>query len=384
MNRRILVIGSRGYLGQALSRAVAQNPETTVYGFNRKTDLSLPTGQCIQGDLVTHDWATTLNTLRPHVIYHVAGASASLPFSYQLLVYAEGTRRLLQAVIDASQRPRIIIAGSAAEYGVRDETVNELSVCRPDSEYGIAKLAQTEVARIFARRYGLAVTIARIFNVYGGSNRSLAIASMAAQIAEAELKTDGSEELKVYNLRSCRDFIHIDDVTDALIALSNRPKAYENERNPSFADQVYNVATGHSTPLSRVLDRLLAASTRDSHELQMNGLKMHGMQREEFSRADIRKISQHTGWFPKIALSDGLERELNFWRSEIRGKHPGPMPERPYAPPSTHPELEPELEPLEPKPEERESPTPRRPSIFDAVPQQLNANPAQSRSLLTV
>jgi|GEM_PF-2049785 len=398
MERRVLVIGSRGFLGAALISKLSALPETIVYGINRQADTKLPHAHRIVGDVISHDWATTLNTIRPHVIYHVAGADAQMPFSYQLLLYVEGTRRLLQAIVDSGQRPRLILAGSAAEYGLKNEVLSELSVCHPDGEYGIAKLAQTELASAYGRKYGLNITTARIFNVYGGSARTLSIAAMAAQIAAAELAPTEHNELNVYNLKSYRDFIHIDDVTEALIMLANRPMSHEAGYSAGIADQVYNIASGQSVSLGRVLDRLLASSTRDGHELQMKGLRMHGSQREEFSRANIDKIKQHTGWSPKISLSEGLERELDYWRDKM-GVPRKPAKNRPNAMPlqAAHktddskglaqklsipvvaraPETEQELW-------DSSIIAARHPEIFQSVSRQLNANPAHKNSLQLV
>jgi nucleoside-diphosphate-sugar epimerase len=52
-------------------------------------------------------------------------------------------------------------------------------------------------------------------------------------------------------------------------------------------------------------------------ELQKVELKLHGLQREDISWADISKIRQHTGWEPKISLETGLNRELQYWRANI-------------------------------------------------------------------
>jgi GDP-4-dehydro-6-deoxy-D-mannose reductase len=311
MKRRILVTGSTGYIGRALTKRLQTLADTDIYGFNRNPDLQLPSERRLEGDITDADWTAWLTAVQPHLIFHMIGASPASPFAHQLLVNVEGTRRLLQALADTGQRPKIIIAGSAAEYGLRDEAVDEMAVCRPEGEYGIAKLAQTEIARSFARRHDLPVVIARIFNVYGETDRHLAIASLASQIARAEAVFPEPSELHVYNLRSWRDFIHIDDVTEALIAL-----AANTSRNET-SGQIYNVAFGRSVPVTRVVDRLLSDTRLSGPDLKKVSLSVHGVQREDVSRADTSKIRQHTGWIPKISLKEGLHRELEYWRAQI-------------------------------------------------------------------
>ncbi len=311
MNRRILVTGSTGYIGKHLASRLVKLPDTDVYGFNRTYDEKLPANQCLEGNLLDADLQSWLGKVRPDVIFHATGTSPRSPFDNQLLVNAEGTRRLLQALVDNGLRPRVVVVGSAAEYGLRDEPVDESAVCIPEGEYGIAKLAQTQIAQSFARRYDLPVLVGRVFNVYGESERHLAVASMASQIVQAEIIQPLPAELHAYNLRSSRDFIHIDDVVEALLALSEKLSYLET------SGQVYNIASGQTTAVSTVLELLLGNSRLGREDLKKVELRLHGIQKEDISWADIGKIRQHTGWTPKVSLTDGMRREMDYWRANI-------------------------------------------------------------------
>lgn len=311
MNRRILVTGSNGYVGRHLTQKLLALPHMDVFGFNRAADATLPATSSLAGDLLEAGLPGWLGQIKPDVIFHCIGTSPQSPFENQLRVNVEGTRRLLQAVMDNALRPKVIVVGSAAEYGLRDDAVDENVICYPEGEYGIAKLAQTQIAQSFARRFDLPVMIARVFNVYGQSERHLAIAALAAQIAQAEALYPASSEVRVFNLRSWRDFIHVDDVANALLAL-----AHNNTQN-EVSGQIYNIGSGHSTAISTVLDSLLAQSPLGQDELKKLSLKLHGVQREDVSWADIGKIRQHTGWEPQISLTEGLKQELNYWRANL-------------------------------------------------------------------
>jgi nucleoside-diphosphate-sugar epimerase len=308
MKKRILITGSTGYVGQHLTQRLLASPQSEIYTFNRTYDIRIPAERSLEGNLLTANLLGWLAEVKPDVVYHCIGTEPRAPFEHQMLIHAEGTRRLLQAFIDNGQSPRVIMTGSASEYGLQNEAIDENIECRPDGEFGISKLSQTMIAQSFARRYDLPVVIGRIFNVYGQSPRHMTVASIASQIAHAELVYPDYSELHVYNLRSRRDFIHIDDVVDALIALSGL--STQNE----LSGQVYNIGSGVSTAVSVLLDTLLENCRLDSKALKKVSMRLHGVQHEDNSYADIAKIRQHTGWVPQVTLERGLRRELNFWR----------------------------------------------------------------------
>jgi nucleoside-diphosphate-sugar epimerase len=319
VKKRILITGSTGYMGTHLTQRLLTSKQADIYAFNRAYDTRIEATQCLEGNLLSANLLGWLDDVKPDVVFHCIGAGPRVPFEHQLLLHAEGTRRLLQALIDTGQSPRIIVTGSAAEYGLQDEAVEEQTVCHPDGEYGISKLTQTQVAQSFAHRYNLPVVIGRVFNVYGQTQRHLAIASLASQIAHAEMVYPEYAELHVYNLRSRRDFIHMDDVVEALVALSALP-------HPSEASgQVYNIGSGYSTPISTILDWLLEHSRLNAAALKKVSMRLHGAQKEDNSFADITKIRQHTDWEPKVSLDRGLHRELNYWRTHVHSNQSVPV-----------------------------------------------------------
>lgn len=309
--KRVLVTGSSGYIGRNLVRRLQADADTEVFGFNRKNSGNLVDDHFLSGDLLDADLLRWFEQIRPEVVFHAIGIDPRAPFEQQMLINAEGTRRLLQSLVDAGLKPKVVIVGSAAEYGLRDEQVDENATCIPEGEYGIAKLAQSQIARIYARRHDLPVMIGRIFNAYGHTEKRLVVASLASQIAHAESDFPAASEVHVQNLRSKRDFIHIDDAVDALVHLG------ELETHLHTSGQVYNIASGQSTAISTVLDLLLANSRLSKEQLKQVELKIQGRQHEDISWAHIDKIRQHTGWQPAISLEDGLRRELDAWRNEV-------------------------------------------------------------------
>ena len=101
--------------------------------------------------------------VRPDCIFHLAGRARGTPAE---LTHANVglMQSLLRALRRTKLRPRLIVAGSAAEYGaaIRDgEPIRETAICAPLSAYGASKHAQTRAALAYADATGTSVLVAR-------------------------------------------------------------------------------------------------------------------------------------------------------------------------------------------------------------------------------
>ena len=157
-------------------------------------------------------------------------------------------RALIQALRRTTLRPRLVLAGSAAEYGsaIRDgEPVRETAICAPLSAYGASKLAQTRMALAYAEVTGTPLLVARIFNALGPNMPAhLAIGDFAKQIASMPGR-EGT--LHVGNINVRRDMIEVERVATLLCKLA------EN----SEACGIVNVCSGEAPLLRDLVDLLI-------------------------------------------------------------------------------------------------------------------------------
>ncbi len=304
--KRVLITGISGYIGRRLLQALkATDSDIKIYGLASSAAPSFDQFELLEIDLFHQDLPSVLNEIQPDLIYHAVGVNRHETLQNQIHLHVEGTRHLLQSLADQQLSSRVVILGSAAEYGIYPHAVDELTPPKPVTDYGVSKLSQTLVAQLFARKYHLPIMIARLFNVYGDSPVHLAIASLASQVAYQEAlskdKTEFRAVINAYHLESVRDFIHVDDVCQALIALAEK----------GCPGEVYNVASGIGTPVGQVLEQLLSLSNLEKP--LVNSTDSEGL---DFSQANIGKIQQQTGWQPKIDLTMGLAQELETWRQK--------------------------------------------------------------------
>lgn len=143
-------------------------------------------------------------------------------------------------------KARIVVAGTAAEYGPPaggDGTSREDDNCRPVTAYGIAKLAQTLLALIRSGR-GQPICIARIFNPVGpGMPDGLAFQDFARRLAA------GPDQLATGDIETCRDFMDVEEAARILVELLTCSRA---------VGQVVNVCSGIAQPVRGGVERMLA------------------------------------------------------------------------------------------------------------------------------
>ena len=178
---------------------------------------------------------------RPHVVYHLAGASDvggcwDTP-QITFRANAEGTLNVLWAAREAGVE-RVLTVGSADVYGkvTPDELpLTEQSPLRPTSPYAASKVAAESVAEQAFLGYGQQVVRARPFNHLGpGQSTRFVAPALAERIARNELA--GESQLAVGNLSSKRDFTDVRDVV----------KAYRKMMVDGDAGAVYNVCSGEA------------------------------------------------------------------------------------------------------------------------------------------
>src|SRR5688572_13942737 len=163
---RVLVTGASGFLGAALCARLASQGAADVHGVSRRP--AAPgggVGRWWQGALGEADFTRRLlREIRPTHVFHLAGAvtgvrdlAAVLP-TFDANLAATGN--LLTAAAEAgADKPRVVMAGSLEEP---DE-----GAAPPSSPYAASKAAAYQYARLFESLYGVAVTVPRVFIVYG-------------------------------------------------------------------------------------------------------------------------------------------------------------------------------------------------------------------------
>lgn len=287
---KVLVVGAEGFVGRAVADWLATEHE--VVRASRR-----PVTNGVQLDLL--DPASieqVLRTVSPEVIINCAGIIKDGDVSQNSLF----TTNLLQAVVATQLQPkRIIICGSAAEYGtVSQLPVAETAPLNADSGYGLSKQQEVAQALDFAAQHKLPLVVVRIFNAIGPDMRpGFLISNLLQQIQE--VRGGQRSQLEVNHLDSRRDYINVRDLAAAFAAIVNgKPK-----------QQIYNAGSGVSTSNAELIELLLKNSkltTRPEIVETASAPETHGA-----SQADISRLQQEFGWQPQHTLETTIQEIMH-------------------------------------------------------------------------
>jgi nucleoside-diphosphate-sugar epimerase len=249
--KTVLLTGASGALGLALSARLRQQNNYRVVATSRHAEeaLGLRLDVCDRGML-----AAAFKRFAPDWVLHLAGTFAS-DFDEAYRVNVEAARHLLDTVEELATPVRVVLAGSAAEYGrVRPEEnpVRENRVLNPASTYGLTKAWQSQLAGLYASR-GVDVVVARIFNLDGpGLSERLFVGRLRRQIEEVRAGRRSAIELGP--LSAIRDYVSTDEAAAQVLAIAGGAEA----------GRVCHVASGIPVTMRALLDRYLAAHKLDA------------------------------------------------------------------------------------------------------------------------
>jgi len=299
MNRRILITGSSGLVGTALTSALLAEGNDVV-----PFDI-LAHGKArgdVRNQVQVRDAVAAVDG-----IVHLAAVSR--------VVWGErdpelcwatnvgGLRNVLEAAAESARTPWLIFASSREVYGQPDALpATEDASLQPVNIYGRSKM-EGERLVAEAQRAGVRACTIRLSNVFGSTldhaDRVVPAFARAAALG-AELRVDG--------LDHTFDFTHIDDVTRGIVALAKLLVTGAEPPPP------IHFVSGRPTTLGDLAS--LAA------RLGQSGSVIRPAAPRDFDVARFfgnpLRAKALLGWQPQVSLEVGLERLIQGYRNECR------------------------------------------------------------------
>jgi GDP-4-dehydro-6-deoxy-D-mannose reductase len=308
MSQRVLITGGAGFVGQWLSRALLERGWSvfagTIEGAPRSGLLSEPekTAICWMPLDVLSDASIrqAVDSSVPDRVVHLAGiafapeANASPVRTFE--INALGAMRLLAAVQPAGGAVRVLIVGSAEQYGAQEAStypVGEGATLRPLTPYSVAKAAQELIALQAFRSAGAQVVCTRSFNHSGvGHGDNYLLPTLVRRVSRLP-KTGGT--LRIGNGKVIRDYLHVADVVDAYILLLEK----------GIAGEVYNVCSGQGITVRELAERVLKRAGV-SADISSDAVLLRPID-VPILVGDNTKLRQATGWAPMRSTDDIID-----------------------------------------------------------------------------
>jgi nucleoside-diphosphate-sugar epimerase len=305
--QRVLLTGASGFIGRrALHHLVDQGME--VHAIARSSDGSARDAVWHAVDLIEPGAATAIvRKVKPDGLLHLAWIATPGKYwtSPENLGWAAATLELHRAFTAVGGR-RGVYVGSCAEYDWTHENLEEdITPLAPTTPYGLAKACTGRLLLDTNGHGGPTVAWGRIFYLYGPEEkRGRLISDVIASILEGS-------EIACSDGRQLRDFMHVDDVTRALVSVLTS----------DYAGPV-NIASGVCRPVSAILDEIIRQTGRG--DLVKIGARQSPPGDPLRLATSARVLRERIGFRPTYDLAEGIADTLAWWRRQPLSSRAGP------------------------------------------------------------
>lgn len=204
---------------------------------------------------------------------------------------------IMSSMHTAGVKNYVFPSSGGAVYGdISEFEASESNELKPVTTYGLGKCLSEKLIEYYCRRAGMNSCILRIGNVYGSTSyRSKAQGVIDIFVQKAlenkEVCIWGNAE------NSIRDYIHLDDVSDAIVTITEKQFC---------GAHIYNIASGKGTSLKHIIDIIQKKLGRPMQIYYKNN-QFSGINRIILS---IEKIKRDFGWQPQISIEEGIEKTI--------------------------------------------------------------------------
>jgi len=318
--KKVLITGISGFVGSHLAELLI-NEGVEVHGAIRwRAPLDnishIPSNKLTLHNMDIRDLVSCMNVIgevKPDYIFHLAGQSY-VPESWNapaetLTTNIVGTANILEAIRKQGIDTVMQMAGSSEEYGLvlpKEVPITESHPLRPQSPYGVSKVACDLLCQQYYRSYGIKTVITRAFNHEGARRGEVFVTSnFAKQIAMIEKKRL-PPVIKVGNLGARRDYTDVKDMV----------RAYWLAVQHCTYGEPYNICSGKAWVIGDMLNYLIALSPMSGEiKVETDPTRMRPSDVPNLV-GSCNKFRCITGWAPKIDFVETLMDTLDYWRAK--------------------------------------------------------------------
>jgi nucleoside-diphosphate-sugar epimerase len=233
------------------------------------------------------------------VFYHLAWFGVTAEYrndTEQIYTNVIGCLKLWELARDIGCKHWIGL-GSQAEYGPTEKVLHEDLAPRPETAYGVAKLASGMLTAKMSELTGILHTWVRLLAIYGpGDNPRHLIPSVIQTLCAGKKPalTRGEQEW---------DYLYVEDAAKALSRIAE-----------TGATGTLNLSSGETVAIRKLVEKI--RDFVDPHLPLGFGDVPYRTDQVMRLAAEIGRLRSATGWQPEIPLQEGLRRTVEWIRNE--------------------------------------------------------------------
>lgn len=237
------------------------------------------------------------------IVFHLAaqaGVRSSWGENFHVYINnnIKASQRLLEFYKDFKLK-KFVYSSSSSVYGDSSLPMNENSLLKPLSPYGVTKLAAENLCYLYWKNYKVPTVSLRYFTVYGPRQRpDMAINKFIRSIYN-------NKEILIYgDGEQTRDFTYIDDVIKANLLAAET----------DVVGEVFNVGGGSRISVNKLISVMESLTGKKAVKRYVN--RQAGDVKDTW--ADLDKVTTLLGWKPKVDIFDGLKKYIEYMESNFR------------------------------------------------------------------
>jgi len=298
--KRVLITGASGFIGHhCLGPLLARSFDVhAVSSQPRRSDASGV--EWLQADLLEPGAAKALvGAVKPSHLLHLAwyvvpGKLISSPENFD---WVRASMELVRAFVDQGGE-RLAVAGSGYEFDCTHGRCSEQSTpTAPSTVYGSCKLALNLLVQSFCGQTGVSAAWGRAFFLYGPREHPQRLVSSVI------LSLLQGEPARCSHGRQVRDYMHVQDVADGLVALLD-----------SAVTGCVNISSGKETTVADVVTTIGRILERPEL-VQLGAIPTRADDLALVVGENARLVSE-VGWRQRFELEPGLRQTIDWWRAQ--------------------------------------------------------------------
>lgn len=298
---KIYVAGHRGLVGSAIVKELTEKGFTNII-FRTSKELDLRNQQAVNQFFITE---------KPEYVFLVAAKVGGIKANWDYPAeFIYDNLAIESNVIHAAYKQgvkKLLFLGSSCIYPkdcpqpIKEEYLLTGLLEKTNEPYAIAKIAGINLCQSYNRQYGTNFIVCMPTNLYGPRDNfdlqtSHVLPALLAKMYKA--KKEQQEQVVVWGTGTpYREFLYVDDLTDALIFLMQQ----YNE------SEIINVGTGKDITIKE-LAFLIKEIVGYEGTIIFDQSKPDGTPRKLL---DIEKLKS-IGWQPATSLKEGIQKTLQW------------------------------------------------------------------------